>query len=283
MHTPNKFYVTVSLALVLFLLGLTAYWAYLADDITRKFREDLDVVVELKADHTMEERRQLLAYLTQSPFNQPLTLPKFLDKEAALTSLDRELASDLAALGLNNPLLDVVTFNVPIDYSRSDSLAVVAAAVKSREGVDDVYYQKGFAEMLAVNARRVTLVVGGVVLLLLVITGILIHNTVRLSLSANRLLIKTQELVGASWGFISRPYLWRAVWQGLLAGLLAAAALSGTWYGLANYLPEIRSLEDGLPVLVICGSITALGVLINFLSYYIGVRRYLRLRIDDLY
>lgn len=283
MQSPNKFYVTLTLSLVLFLLGLVSFWAWQANYLTQRVQENLDIVIELEEEHTLEQRRRLLAYLSEARFTNPLTVPNFETKEAGLAKLDPEMARDLEDLGINNPLLDVITFNVAVTYLREDSLRMISEEVQLQPGVIGVFYQENFIDGLVRNARTVTLVLIGLTLLFLVIVSILIHNTVRISLSANRMLIKTQELVGASWWFISRPYLLRSIWQGLVAGCLAIGGLVAMVYFADRFLPELEVLSDPLPLLVVSGGVLLLGILVNFLSYYVGVRRYLRLRIDDLY
>ena len=282
MLQPNRFYVTLSLALVLFLLGLVTYWAWRMDRLTQHVQESLNVVIELETDHTLEERRQLLAYLGEATFTHPLRMPEYESKEAALDQLDGDFVEDLEALGVNNPLLDVVTFNVRLDYMEADSLERVADAVQLQPGVAGVYYQLGVFEEVAVNARRITYVLLALTLLFLGIAMVLIHNTVRLSLAANRLLIKTQELVGASWGFIARPYLWRGAWQGALAGCLALLGLGGVLLAAHQYLPELDVLREPEALAVIGGGLVTLGVVVSLISYYVGVRRYLRIPIDRL-
>ena len=282
MRSPNKIYVTLSLALVLFLLGFVVYWALRIDQLSQQLQDQLDVVVELEADHSLEDRRKLLAYLGETRFHNPLTAPQYESKEAALSQLDRDFTEDLKGLGVDNPLLDVVTFNVLPAYLSEDSLRMVAEEVQLRGGVQGVFYQTGVIAEVAGNAQRITYGLIGLMSLFLIITTILIHNTVRLSLAANRMIIRMQELVGASWGFIARPYLLRGLFQGLAAGLLAVAGLGALLLAAHRYLPELNVLNEPLILVWIGAGMVGLSVLVSFLSYYVGVRRYLRLPIDRL-
>ena len=280
---PNQFYVILSLTLVLFLLGLVGVWTFQANYLTRQLQENLDVVVELSADHTPSQRTDLLDHLQSADYRRPGSTPELVTADEALVALGDNLTNDLNELGLNNPLRDVVTFNVVAEDLAPDRLAAIADELRLLPGVETVFYQENFVERIAANARRLGYLLAGLAALFALVAGLLIHNTVRLSLYANRLTIKTQELVGASWGFISRPYLWRAVGQGLLSGLLATGAVFGLQYWLNDQLPELQLFADPRSLLILYGGLVGLGVLINFLSHYVVVRRYLRLRLDDLY
>lgn len=280
---PNQLYVVISLTLVLFLLGLVGWWALQANRLTAELQENLDIVVELEADITPTTTRTLTATLKAAPFHRPGTEPTLITRAQALADMGETLENDLAQLGLNNPLLDIITFNVPLDYLQSDSLAAMATFVGEQPGVAGVYYQENFVERITDNARRATYLLLGLAALFTLVAGLLIHNTVRLSLYANRMIIKTQELVGANWSFISRPYLWRAVGQGLVAGLVAAGGVFGLQYWLQGVFPELQLMAAPSELAIFYGALVGLGIIINFLSHYVVVRHYLRLRLDDLY
>jgi cell division transport system permease protein len=265
------------------LLGLVGWWMLQANDLTQRLQEDLDIIVELEAERGDTALDQLMLHLRAAPYLRPDTPPEFIKKEESLADMGASLEQDLEALGLNNPLLDVVTFNVPLGYLHTDSLRQIAAEVGELPGVGGVYYQENFVERIAGNARKLGYLLLGLTALFTLVAGLLIHNTVRLSLYANRFQIKTQELVGASWGFISRPFLWRAVGQGIISGGLAAAGLYGLQRWIAEVLPELNLVDEPLLLGSLFGGVVLLGILINFISHYIVVRRYLRLRVDDLY
>jgi len=281
--SPNQVYVVFSLALVLFLLGLVGLWTFQASYLTRQLQENLDIIVELEPEHTEMQRIKLMDALKAAEYHKSGSKITFISKADALEDMGEDLREDLDDLGLNNPLLDVVTFNVPLEEMRKDRLATIAADVQAMPGVSGVFYQENFVDRIAANARRMGYILLGLAGLFALVAGLLIHNTVRLSLYANRFTIKTQELVGASWGFISRPYLWRAIGQGLLSGLLAVTAVAGLLLWLDTVLPELQLLGQPMPLLYLAGGLLLLGVVINFLSHYVVVRRYLRLRLDDLY
>lgn len=283
MPRPNHLYVVISLALVLFLLGLVGLWTFQASYLTRQLQENLDIIVELEPDYTAVQRENLIANIRGASWHKPNTEPVFIAKTKALREMGEDLQRDLEELGINNPLLDIITFNVPLEQLEPNQLASIAAEVQAMPGVASVFYQENFVERIAENARRLTLILLGLAGLFAFVAGLLIHNTVRLSLYANRFTIKTQELVGASWGFISKPYLLRSVAQGIVSGSLAVAGVIGLQYWIDGQLPELKLFAEPVPLLILYGGLLLLGILINFISHYVVVRRYLRLRLDDLY
>ena len=274
---------TLSLTLVLLLLGLIALWASQASYLADQLRMNMDVVVELEDDYAAAEYAALENYLLKTTYLRPGARPELIGKDAALAALGPEVAADLADLEMNNPLRDLIRFNVVAEYLQRDSLEAIATALQARPGVAGVYYQADFVDRVAANARTLTYVLAGTALLFLLIVIYLIHTTVRLDLHANRFLLKTQQLVGASGGFITRPYVWRAFWQGLLAGVLAASLLAVGWYLLDRQFPELVLLGRWEPVAVVLGGVVGVGVLVNVLSHWVVVRRYLRRRVEDLY
>jgi cell division transport system permease protein len=279
---PNYVYTVVSVALVLLLLGIFGLWLLQATHLSKTLKEEIDILTELRSETPEAERKQLMATLGSYSFVRAGSV-SYRTKEQALTEMGAEVAKDLVDLDLPNPFRDMVIFNVREDYLQADSLALIAGMVKENPIVLDVYYQETFIDRVVENANKLAYVFVGMAVLLVLIAVVLIHNTVRLSLYSNRFLIKTQELVGASWSFISRPYLRRAFWHGLLSGLLAVGGLVGIQYWLQNQAPELRLFEKMDWLLILYGGMLLLGILISYVSHYSVVRRYLRLRVDDLY
>lgn len=279
---PNYIYTIVSVALVLLLLGLFGMWLLQAAHLSKTLKEQIDILVELRDDTATEDRESLMRKLGTETYVRAGSV-EFLSREDALLEMGDEINHDLVDLDLPNPFRDVITFNVGAAYLQADSLAWITRAVGANPVVLDVYYQESFIDRVVSNAQRIAYMFLGLGLLLVLIAVVLIHNTVRLSLYANRFLIKTQELVGATWGFISRPYLRRAFWHGLLSGLIAIGGLVGIQFWLQDQIPELQMFEQPTWLLGLYGAMLILGIGISYLSHLSVVRKYLRMRIDDLY
>lgn len=279
---PNYSYTIFSVALVLLLLGLFGLWLWQAAQLGRQLQEKVDILVELREDVDENDRNGLIERMGKHDFIREESI-RFRSRDKALEEMGDEISRDLVELDLPNPFRDMLIFNVGAEYLKEDSLAQMATILRQEASVYDVYYQETFIGRVVENARRLAFVFLGFAVLLVLIVVVLIHNTVRLSLYSNRFLIKTQELVGATWGFISRPYLRRALLHGAISGLLAVTGLAGIQLWLQQQLPELRLFEPPEVLIIGYAVLVLLGMLISWLSHYSVVRRYLRMRVDDLY
>jgi cell division transport system permease protein len=204
-----------------------------------------------------------------------------LDRAAEL--MEDDFGEDFMKLGLPNPFYDMFSFNVDAAQMQADSLAQVREALRALPYVSDVFYQESLIDEVAGNLETLGWLALGIGLFFVIVAVTLIHNTVRLALYSNRFLIKNMQLVGASWGFISRPYLWRALGHGFIGSVLAILGLGGLLIWLRSLIPELGLLQGGVTFLYLFGALMVLGMLIYLLSTYWVVNKYLRMRVDDLY
>lgn len=278
----NYINVIASMALVLFMLGLFGYALLYGRQLASVLRESIDIVVEMKEQAGKAEADSLSAALRRSDFVKAGSV-RFISKGEAARTMKEDFGEDFSRLGLPNPFYNVVTFNVRAGYMHPDSLTWIREAVREMPGVNDVFYQENTAELVAANIKKiawVALIISG---FFIFAAATLIHNTIRLALYANRFLIKNMELVGATWGFISRPYLRRAVLHGLLSGAIAGGALWLVHTGVEVALPQ-WNIPGSLQVVgLLSVFLVVLGVALHTSSTYLVVRKYLRLRVDDLF
>lgn len=281
-HKPNYFYTIISVAAVLFLLGFFGLLLLQSQQLTKVLKEQVDIIIELKNEPADSARLALEHRLQNSAFIVPQSV-EYTSREDALQLMSDELGEDLLSLDLPNPLYDVYTFNVGAAYLATDSLSRIKEVLMNEAVINDVYYQENLIDQLARNITKISWILLGIALLFVLLALTVIHNTIRLALYANRFIIKTQELVGASWEFISRPYLRKALWHGLLSALLAIGLLLVLQFWFQQQIPEIRKLQHPLAFASLFGGLIILGMFINWLSTYIVVRKYLGLREDQLH
>lgn len=282
-NKPNYVYTVISVTLVLFLIGFFGLIILQAQRLVQFYKERVAVMVELTENVSPDSTALLKTALEKFPFVKPNST-EYISREEAVKLMQDNFGDDFLKLGLPNPFSDVFTFNVSADYLQADSLNHIRTTLKAQYSfVSDVYYQESVVDSISANIRRVSYILLGLGIFLLLVAGVLIHNTVRLALYANRFLIKNMELVGASWEFISKPYLLRSGLQGLLSGILAVGALFLALLGLERQLPDLKEFENIPGFMTLFAGLIILGILLNLISTYYVVRKYLKMRVDDLY
>ncbi|MEM1323488.1 MAG: permease-like cell division protein FtsX [Bacteroidota bacterium] len=239
-------------------------------------------MVEIKPGTPESEIFQLKRKLQKMPFVKVPTL-RFISKEEGAELLRDDLGEEFLKLDFQNPLYDILSFNVHANYLQSDSLQQIRSQIIEWAGVNDLFYQEAMVDEVGKNIQKIGVAVLFVSLFFIIIAVALIHNTIRLTLYANRFLIKNMELVGASWRFISRPYLWTSLKNGLYSGLIAVIALGAVWWFIALDIPELSALNVYAQYGVLFIALILLGILINTISTYYIVNKYLKMRLDDLY
>jgi cell division transport system permease protein len=278
---PNFIYANISTALVLFLLGAFSLVLLFANDLIRTYLENIEIMVEMKPEADAAANTTFRQYLTNQAFVRTGSL-KYTTKEEAATVMRKEFGSDLMAFG-NNPLYNNFTFNVTASRANADSMRHIANIIKQNTLVSDVFYRAESIQNIATNMRNIALLTLLLTLVFVFIAANLIHNTVKLSLYSNRFLIKNMQLVGASWDFITRPYLLTSYKNGLISGLLAVAGLGGLIFLLYQQIPAFADFYNPLGIIAICIGILGIGVLISGWSTRRCINKYLRMRLDDLY
>ena len=272
--------VVISLALVLFMLGLLGLVVINAKKLSNHIKENVGFQVVLKDTTTTAELDILKQEISSSAFTKEVA---YISKDEAAKKLQKDLGEDFITFLGYNPLLSSLDVKLNSDYANIDSLVGFEKQIMQKHFVKEVIYHKDMIKQVNDNAKVISfyiLIFSG---LLLVVAIALINNTIRLSIYAKRFLIRTMYLVGATQGFIRMPFILKGVRQGVIAGLLAGFLLAGFLVLSTNYIPDLLQLQDPNLLAVLFGGIVALGILISGLSAALSVSRYLRLKTDDLY
>jgi cell division transport system permease protein len=272
--------VVISLALVLFMLGLLGLVVINAKKLSNHIKENVGFQVVLKDTTTQAELDILKQEISSSAFTKEVA---YISKDEAAKKLQKDLGEDFITFLGYNPLLSSLDVKLNSDYANIDSLASFEKQIMQKHFVKEVIYHKDMIKQVNDNAKVISIYILIFSGLLLIVAIALINNTIRLSIYAKRFLIRTMYLVGATQGFIRMPFILKGVRQGVIAGLLAGFLLAGFLVLSTNYIPDLLQLQDPNLLAVLFGGIVALGVLISGLSAALSVSRYLRLKTDDLY
>jgi cell division transport system permease protein len=182
-----------------------------------------------------------------------------------------------------NPFTASIEIKLNAEYANSDSVAWIEKEILANKRVMEVSYPQDLLDSVNRNLQRVSLFLMGLAALLTLISFALINNTIRLAVYSKRFLIHTMKLVGASWGFIRRPFLVRNMWVGVLAALMADALLMGMAYMLVKYEPQLVEIITPATLLVVMGAVFVFGVVITCMCAYISINKYLRMKASALY
>lgn len=272
--------VVISLALVLFMLGLLGLVVINAKKLSNHIKENVGFQVVLKDTTTQAELDILKQEISSSAFTKQVD---YISKDEAAKKLQKDLGEDFITFLGYNPLLSSLDVKLNSDYANIDSLAGFEKQIMQKHFVKEVIYHKDMIKQVNENAKLISLYILIFSGLLLVVAIALINNTIRLSIYAKRFLIRTMYLVGATQGFIRMPFILKGVRQGVIAGILAGFLLAGFLVLSTNYIPDLLQLQDPNLLAVLFIGIVILGVLISGLSAALSVSRYLRLKTDDLY
>ncbi len=272
----------VSVALVLFMVGFFVLTALHARKLVTMFKEKVDIWVELRPDLPETEVSRLVGFLREQPFVKPESVT-FITREQATSEMKKELGEASLLEDMPNLFRDVIRVNVDAGFLSPEKLAEWREQLKQDPAIADLFFEESATGNIERNIRKIGLLTLGLGVLLIFAAIALIHNTIRLALYSNRFIIKNQELVGASWDFISRPYIRRGIINGFWSAAVAIAALIGLLTFSQKQMPELKTLEDMNGTVGVFASLTLLGVLISWLSTRWVVLKFLKMRVDDLY
>ena len=279
---PAYFYAVVSVALVLFVLGFFGLMTIHGRKLVNLFKERVDIWLELKPAQSRADVSTLIRRIQQQPFVKAESVT-LITKEQAAASMKEDLGDSSMLEDMPDLLRDVIRFNVKAEYLDTAKLSGWRETLRSDTLVADLYFEAANTGNVSNNLQSLGLATLVLCILLVFAAVALIHNTIRLDLYSNRFLIKNQELVGASWAFIGKPYIRRGLINGLLSGLLAVLTLSLMIMWLHSVVPELKELSDPNGILLVMAALVLLGILISGLSTWFVVNRFLKMRIDDLY
>ena len=277
--------VVFSITLALVVIGLFGLLLLHAHKLSEAVRQNLEVQVYLDRDLPLPERLSLQQDLERQPFvaeQQGHPLVRFISKEEAARQLLQTTGESMALLD-DNPLRDAYALKIKSAYTDTTHLRQLGQRLQSQRGVFEVQYSKSLFTSINDNLTRVSLLLVGFAVVLVVAVVVLINNTIRLALFSQRFLIRSMQLVGATRFFIRQPFIRRATWQGFASGLLAALILLSLLQYAYLQINQLKLLRDDYLLALLLLAVLGLGTVIGFLSAYRAVSKYLNAPLDELY
>ncbi|MBP1641102.1 MAG: hypothetical protein H6Q17_2685 [Bacteroidetes bacterium] len=274
------FTVTVSIALVLFLIGFITLLLMVGRDVSNYVKENVNMSVVLEdtispIDHFALEKAVKAMPATKSY--------EYISKEQALKDHIRDLGEDPQEFLGYNPLLASYEIKLKSDYANPDSAAKIEARLKQFLGVKQVMYQKDIVHLVNNNIQKTSFILLGAAIILLFVSVVLLNNTIRISIYSKRFLINTMRLVGAKAWFIRRPFIWKSLFNGLTAAVLALLMLAVAVYYLQYEIGTTFNLYRVDVLLIVGGLVVLFALIITFFASLFAVNRYIRMCTDSYY
>lgn len=272
---------TVSISLVLFMIGLIVSLYLTTHYFTVKSKENISLSIILNDTISESDLSRLERYLSATEYT----------KQTVYISRDSALKEHIAAIGEDpseflgyNPLSASLEVFLTSEYASTDSINnVILPRLQIFDGITNITYQKEMIELLNNNVNKLSLILSLIALVMLFISIVLINNTIRLSIYSKRFIINTMQLVGAKNSFIRRPFVKRSLINSFIATFLALLMLGGSIYLVQTQIGttiNLYQLEIIIPVVVI---IFFISLIINYIATVVAVNRYLRMRTEQLY
>ena len=270
----------ISTAMVLVLLGMVVFFVLSARNLSAHMKENLTMTVMLKDSVSVNDAHLFCRELYHRPYSHDID---YISKEQAQREQVKELGSDPSEFLGFNPFPATLEVRLKADYACRDSLKWIVKELKKDKRVSDLAYMEDLMDRVNVNLSRVSIVLLVLALLLTFVSFSLISNTVRLSVYANRFVIHTMKQVGASWGFIRRPFLKQAVMVGVIAAVLAIAVLGAGVYGLYLTQPGIVEIVTWEVLALTAAAVLLFGIVITALCAFLAVNKFLKMKAQELY
>ena len=273
--------VILSVSLVLFTLGILGLVMLYAQKLGTQIKENIGFTIYLADDVKDVDVQRLQKAIDISDYALSTT---YISKDDAAELLKKDLGEDFMQYLDYNPLLASIEVKLKADYAHPDSLALIKTQLGRSSKIKEIAYQESLVQKIQENIRQVGALMLAFSLLLLIVAIALINNSIRLSIYSKRFLIKSMQLVGATQGFIRRPFVQRGIVHGIYSALIAILLIMGVMYYSQQYLPrdliQIQDIEILAYLFVI---VLALGIVISWVSTSLAVRKFIRMRSDKLY
>lgn len=272
---------TISVSLVLFIIGTIFYLMMNAAKATVSILDNMKMVVILKDDTSMERVEAIRKMVSK---DQLVTKSDYVSTKQAEADFKAYLGEDFSLKLGNNPLPASINLHLNSKLDTKEGATKVKTILKNVPEVDEILYQDSVMDSVLSNISSFKIILGVFSLALLFISFFMIDNTIRMAVLSKRFLIKTMLLIGATKGFIRRPFIKKAVLQSFWSTLIASIMLAMLIVGLKRSIPELEIVfEDYKSLLMIPLSLFVIGLIVCITSTYAAVNRYMRLNENELH
>jgi len=276
----SYFSVVLSIALVLFLLGLLGMLVMNAKKVSDHFKEQVVLTIYLKETAKEVEINQLQKSLAMTDY---VKSTEYVSKEEAAEFMKAENGEDFMDFVGYNPLQNSIDVHLKADYVNSEQLEKISEDTLNKIFVDEVTYDNDLVNLMNNNVKKISFWVLVISTIFTLIAVLLINSSIRLAVYSKRFTIKTMQMVGATKQFIRRPFVWKSVRLGIIGGFIALVGMAFVLFYLNRTFPELELLSNPILVVILFVFVFTLGIVITWISTHFATQRFLNLKTDQLY
>lgn len=276
----SYFSVVLSTTLVLFLLGILGLLVLNTKKVADFYKEKIPMTVFFKDTAKDVEIKQLQKTLALADYTKSAN---FVSKEEAAVKLTEEIGEDFVKFLGENPLYNSLDVYLNSQFVSVEELENIVKELSAKNFVNEVSYDESLVSKLNANIKSIGLGILFACIFFAVVAALLINSSIRLSVYAKRFTIKTMQMVGATKGFIRKPFIWKSVKMGIIAAILALIGMAAVLYYANESLPQLQLIKDKMLIGIVFAGILVIGIIITLLSSFFATQRFLNLRTDQLY
>jgi cell division transport system permease protein len=276
----SYFSVVISIALVLFMVGVLGLVLLKSTLVANRVKEKVAITLFLKDDVTTENRNDLKASLQKEEFTKKII---YTSKEKAAKIYSKEIGEDFLKFLGKNPLKNGIDIYLKADFVTPEKVQEIEERFLKNAFVANVSYDKTLINLLVKNIKRISFWLLVFSLFFGLVSMILINSSIRLSIYSKRFNIKTMQMVGATKGFIRKPFIWRGIKLGMIGATAALIGLAFVIYYIDKYAPSLELIEDYITLGYLVGGVLVSAFLITWISTFFATQRFLNLQTEELY
>lgn len=271
---------TVSITLVLFLLGLMALILLNAERLNDYVREKIGFTLVLNDELKEADIRRLEQRLSAEPYAKEVI---YIDKETAAKTLQEELGEDFAGFLGFNPLFATLEIKLISNYTHADSLIVLEKNLLQLPQVKEVFYQRSLVSVINDNVRKISIFLLIFSSLMLFVFSVLINNTIRISIYSQRFIINNMLLVGATRSFVRKPFVRKSILFGIYGAVFSSILLAILMLTYKKELSGIINFDDYVVLALVTALVFVVAIFLSWISTYLAVNRFLKMKFDELF
>ena len=276
----SYFSVILSIALVLFVLGVFGLIVLKSTKIANHFKEQITLTLFLKDNVSRDQSKKLEETIVSKEYTKSII---YTSKETAAKQFSKDIGEDFLTFLGSNPLKNSIDIHLNPEYITPEKMEEIKKSLLKNAYISEVLYDAPLIQLLTKNIQKISfwiLVVAGFFTLIVIV---LINSSIRLSVYSKRFTIKTMQMVGATKRFIRLPFIWKSIRLGIIGAFIASAGLAAFIYYVAERIPELGLLKDVNELGIVFSGVFLVGILVTWFSTFFATQRFLNLKTDQLY